>query len=191
MWCKKQQSSNAERCYHTSSVTHLSDVFWLSVHTCSLYTRFFGGFFFKSVQLDAVFDEGQRLALTETLWMRYKTDHMVACCTTNNSAAVLCVRPAARVKVPVNSCQLFRLCDVYFRCMVSVSRRICSDHQANHTISPHTVGFVCPEGHMRFCSKQMPGAPLSVSTAGLLFSLEAFGILLIICTDALIKPNRS
>lgn len=86
------------------------------------------------------------------------------------------VRPAVRVKlgtVPVNSCQLLRLCDVYFRCMVSVSRQICSDQQANQAVSPRTVGFICPEGQIRSCSKQMPGSPLSVSAAWPLFSVEA------------------
>lgn len=88
----------------------------------------------------------------------------------HGSCACVC---AVRVKVLVSICQLFRLCDVYVRCMVSVSRQIGSDQQANQAVSLCTIIFVCPEGPMHFCSKHIPGTPRSPSTVELLLSLES------------------
>lgn len=76
-------------------------------------------------QLDATLFKGQRLLLTEILWMKFKTDHMLY-----NKQQSSCVCVLARIKVQ-NSCQLLRLCDAYFRCMVSVSRQISPHQQAN------------------------------------------------------------
>lgn len=129
MRCKKRQLRNVESCYHTSSVTHLADVFGFTLYlfnklslisaVCVCVLRF------QDVTLQCLIkDKGWR-RLKPWMRMRYKTDHMVACCTT--AQMPLCVRPAVRVKlrtVAASSCQLLRLCDVYFRCIVSVSRQI-------------------------------------------------------------------
>lgn len=58
----------------------------------------------------------------------------------------VCVWPATNVKtgtVLMNSCLLLRQSGVYFRCIVSVSRQICSDQSANQALalSPHCVSF--------------------------------------------------
>lgn len=44
------------------------------------------------------------------------------------------------------SCRLLRPCGVYFRCIVSVSRQVSPDRQANQTVSVCAVSFVVPWG---------------------------------------------
>lgn len=101
-----QETANVQSCYHTSKVTHLVDVFGFRCsHLFTFYLfylllLFWCFFYLKSVQLDVTMScsmKEKTLALTETLWMRYKTDHMAACCTTVQLP--LCVKQLTTVPV--------------------------------------------------------------------------------------------
>lgn len=108
VWCKELQSWNVESCCHTSGATHLADVFGLLKCSPPHFTpscHMSPAFYFKrfmcvhcSVGCCILIFDGQRLLLTETLWIRHSGEHMVAWCEANNSAAALLFRPAVRVK---------------------------------------------------------------------------------------------